>query len=598
MKLKQLENKLDDLSIQDLEEIMFSLGDYEEMPVDIETFVTDEYYLGGFFNGKFRPYWLEVLKRIFPSPACKDEYNIVVLKGSIGRGKTWAGCVGILYDIHKLLCLKSPQEHIGAMWKDRLFNVFFDVTEKGAEESGWGSVTSMMNSSPYFREQLAKAPKIKTGSLLPKNIDLKIASRLHQTLGKGVLNVLLDEANFGIIKNQVPDVFNSLLRRRQSRFLPGKIWITTSEKSSSSAVNNILKGYEGKEGVYIDGGSIENSALWHVVPERYSKERFKIFVGNETIQPEIIENDESNLLKEFPELIIDVPEELRSEFERDIHSTLRDLAGIGTELTYRLFKDKVRLNKAIKTAAIFPDVIQLDFDDDNDQIYSRLLFKEYFNNTPYGNNPRTIHIDIGLTNDSLGIAACVLTGFEKKRILDPVTLEYVDVTVPMTATEWSFGIKNKPGQEVPLDKVKTFLFWLAKKKYPINCISFDSYQSRHFKQLMEKEGFTVDIVSVDKETYPYFNLRDCMYKGYHTVPHSANTDKKQNLKKELQELEVIDSGRRVDHPIEGSKDIADGVAGSHYVMTRDAYKYRWSFAKPIEKSRSEKFIEDVWGEML
>ena len=47
--------------------------DWKEIPVDIETFIHDPYYLGrGLINaeGKFTlfPYWEELLKKIYPDP--------------------------------------------------------------------------------------------------------------------------------------------------------------------------------------------------------------------------------------------------------------------------------------------------------------------------------------------------------------------------------------------------------------------------------------------------------------------------------------------------------------------------------------------------
>ena len=74
--------------------------DYEEIPVDVDTFLDDPHYLGqglwitDEFTGERRctvfPYWREVLKKIFPDNTT-TAVNTVVLAGAIGIGKTFAG---------------------------------------------------------------------------------------------------------------------------------------------------------------------------------------------------------------------------------------------------------------------------------------------------------------------------------------------------------------------------------------------------------------------------------------------------------------------------------------------------------------------------
>lgn len=71
------------------EELIYE--DYDEIPVDVETFLYDKNYLGnGLINaeGKFTvfPYWVETLKKIFPNNI-DTAYNTLVLTGGIGLGK-------------------------------------------------------------------------------------------------------------------------------------------------------------------------------------------------------------------------------------------------------------------------------------------------------------------------------------------------------------------------------------------------------------------------------------------------------------------------------------------------------------------------------
>ena len=56
------------------------LEDYEEIPVDIDTFLHDSKYLGkGLIDNEGRftvyPYWVKTLKKIFPDPLKPAQYN-------------------------------------------------------------------------------------------------------------------------------------------------------------------------------------------------------------------------------------------------------------------------------------------------------------------------------------------------------------------------------------------------------------------------------------------------------------------------------------------------------------------------------------------
>lgn len=61
--------------------------DYDEIPVDIDTFLTDPLYLGEFTNrGRNLTYrkWPEALRAWFPNPLAPSPYVEVALTGAIG----------------------------------------------------------------------------------------------------------------------------------------------------------------------------------------------------------------------------------------------------------------------------------------------------------------------------------------------------------------------------------------------------------------------------------------------------------------------------------------------------------------------------------
>ena len=80
--------------------------DYNEIPVDIETFITDDRYLGRAWkssDGKLSlyPFWLEQLKKLFPNPFTIN-FNTVLESGARGLGKSEIACSAIC----ATLCIK------------------------------------------------------------------------------------------------------------------------------------------------------------------------------------------------------------------------------------------------------------------------------------------------------------------------------------------------------------------------------------------------------------------------------------------------------------------------------------------------------------
>lgn len=576
---EELEYYLSQLDLAKLEELYSEFCDFEHAPVSINEFLDSDKYLGNYFQGGLFPHWRKVLNEIYPSPHYSP-YWLINFRGSIGAGKTSIVCAGLVYDLYRLLCMKSPQRNLGVLPQSIIVFSIFNVTMTLATDVIWGKLSQMFTSSPFFSALLGKLgtrPKDRI-TLFPKNITFSNSSRITHTLGKDVYSAIMSEANFEILGGQVYDTFNSLIRRMESRFMrpgggiPGKIWLDSSETDKFSVVNKIVDQYRSKPGIFIS-----QEPIWNVVTQRnnqpiYSGKRFWVYCGSDLKQPFIVESSQDKILQDEPEQCLEVPVEHRDAFEGDIHASLRDLAGKPTVANYKLYRLKDRLNRGLSVSPLFPDTFQLDMDDNSDQISNYCLVPNYFSAPLQPHIPRNIHIDIGISGDRLGIAATYVSKFEDRTIRDNLTFEEVSENVPRVITEWAFGLEPRPGKQIPLWKVRLFLLYLSKLGYPIGKTTFDGFQSSDSCQLMIKEGFDCEIVSVDRTMDAHMVTRTLIYEGRQMVPGNKI------LKRELEELEVSSDGQKIDHPeknmdgTKGSKDIADAVAGSTFVTVRDAHK--------------------------
>ena len=139
--LKNLNDKEKELALKILQEMSekgnseiyeeLKYADYEEIPVDIETFLHDKKYLGNALydpEGRFTlyPYWEKKLKEIFPTPTT-TRYNTIIFTGAIGLGKSTIAVICLLYLLYRLLCLKDPYLHYGLQPIDKISISFLSI---------------------------------------------------------------------------------------------------------------------------------------------------------------------------------------------------------------------------------------------------------------------------------------------------------------------------------------------------------------------------------------------------------------------------------------------------------------------------------------
>lgn len=588
--LEELENKGNSGRLKELYD-----QDYDEYPVDIHTFVTDEHYMGGILDDKIYPLWLEHMET-FLSPT--QPIIEVVLTGSIGSGKTTIGLISVCYHLHRILCLKNPQEYYGLLDSDEIVFAIFNATLDLASNVGMDKISKMIRNAPFFSEKLIDNPRAPEQINFPKNISIEVGSQFSHTLGKHVFAALLDEANFQENSSvdqkdsQVMKSYNALYRRMESRFLgkggslPGQLFMISSKNNKTSFLEVHIEQNQNRDTTYVI-----DEPIWEFKKHlgNYSGETFRVMLGDQQRDSKILPKGDK-----APEgyEVIDVPEEYRLSFERDIDSALKDIAGKATYSDVNLVKNRARVREGIVhniedlgewKSPFTTDLVVLDFDDDDTEIrdYIDIPYFNRYLDIIGRHQPRAIHIDIGVTGDALGIAM----GFtEGKREIIEVNLEGEQITREKELYRMDFQIRitNLEGKELPLHKIITFIVWLRKLGVNIRMCSTDGYQSTMLRQLLRKRGFDTDLVSVDKTDDAYIYLKD------------AHMDKRILFYSddvyllELFDLLHFSKKQKVDHPRKnakggkGSKDVADAVCGVIYDLVNDKQEIKNADRRPID----------------
>jgi hypothetical protein len=94
--------------------------------------------------------------------------------------------------------------------------------------------------------------------------------------------------------------------------------------------------------------------------------------------------------------------------------------------------------------------------------------------------------------------------------------------------------------------------------YDIKWVSLDGFQSADFIQTMRRSRLSSGVVSMDRTPDPYLLTRQLILDGMVSGPDSKLA------RDELKGLVWVSQNTKIDHPADGSKDLADTIAGVCY----------------------------------
>ena len=319
------------------------LQDLTSTPVDIETFIKDPNYLGNAFT-EIYPYWLDVLKDVYADPL-RSRYTDVILAGSLGTGRSYAVVAGFLYDLYILTLVKNPHEKWTLIPTTPIdMAIFVGNTENYFEDV----VLDALSISPYFRSTLLPGKgSILEENMFPNNIGIITASCRRFYIGRAIVGAIFDcEVEDNKEGSEIAHCYENCRRRVITRFMgadgivPCRMWAVSS---SSGLLNSFLK--EHIDAIrFDDHQKVVEPYIWDVNWHKgvYSGDTFTVFVGDDTNEPRIL-NDDEIVDDSYNGRVIRVPVEYRKDFVHDVYASLLDLAGIPVQkpmpqrpgLTYR-----------------------------------------------------------------------------------------------------------------------------------------------------------------------------------------------------------------------------------------------------------------------
>lgn len=575
--------------------------DYNEIPVDIDTFIDDERYLRYAWydtEGKCKlyPFWRDQLHLIFPNNL-EINYNNLIESGARGLGKSEIAVLIAAYLMYRLMCLKNPLEHFHMKPTEKFCFAFMNIKIDDAEEIANHKFQNTVKLSPWFLSHGTLQGRGNKMWVPPEYIDIIIGSGPSDVIGKPIYFAFFDEISF--IKNQdieiqkkkAMDMIDTAVGGMLTRFIykgknPTLLVLASSKRSDKSFLEEHMKKLIEEKDV---NSLIIDKAVWEVKPAgTYGEGWFRIALGNKFKVSQIIpDKDEDDIWIRKGYQILKVPEFFRAKFRQDLERSLCDYAGrSSSELSKYISGTSVEdnLDDSLQNPFI-DDVIEVGNDKKDLAEYKNFFDLDKVDKSMMS-KPLFVHLDMSVSGDMTGIAGVWIKG---KKVSTDENMSK-DLTFQLA---FSVSVKAPKGRQISFEKNRNFVRWLKQKGFKIKKLTSDTFQAYDLQQQLKSEGFDCEILSVDRVDSdhickPYQYLKSTIDEGRIRLYPSKK------LITELTELERNINTGKVDHPPNGSKDAADAVCGATFTASKYAEEFAFDYGEDldtvIEANKSENEI--------
>lgn len=550
---------------------------FEERPATIMEFIGPGYLD---IEEMVRPGIKEALVDIFGDEVNGGNIALVLramITGAIGIGKTTIASIILPYMCHWVLCLKDPQRFFDLLPGSRIAFMMMSTSEDQARQVIFDDVKARIEHSDWFIHKYPYDPAWKKQIKFPKDINILPGDSAETTFeGYNILGGIIDEADSHKVtkdKDYAQIGYDTINARIESRYDDrGLIVVIGQMKKAEGFASRTFEKFSKDPKAHTTRMTIWESRGWNY--PRYLKpdgtrDSFFYDQRRREIVPDKVGRD---MVANGVDHIFEVPMVYKQSFINDPIKALRDLAGIPPAIGDPFIGsvDKIESCRArwIERHGLESPV---------NKSVARPLLADWFraDNDP---RKRVVHIDLATSpdGDALGMA---MGHVEEIR-------EVEDEDKPYIVIDMLYRVKARPGYEIQLSDIRRVIYELRdERKFKVKKVTYDGFQSTDSIQQLRKKRFMADNLSVDRSTLPYEDLRDAIiderleFPPYVTFRNIGDTDEEQIAIRELMQLE--DTGKKIDHPTKGSKDLADAMAGVVTTLMGDR-----SFRRGLRSSRS------------
>lgn len=568
-------------------------ADYKEIPVDIETFLSDDNYLGKAWkdaSGKLKlyPFWLDILKQLFPDNISTN-YQTLLESGARGIGKSEIACGAICpYLMYRIMCLKNPMEFYHLKLTEKIVFAFMNIKLDLAKEIAISKFQKTIQMSPWFMTKGTMTQKDNQPYWVPPEpLFVVVGSQSDDVIGKPIYFAFFDEISF--IRNQdidkqkqkAKDMIDTALGGMSTRFIhdgknPTLLVVASSKRSEQSFMESYIKLLAENEK---DNTLVVDKPVWEVKPKgTYKDEYFYIGLGNKFLDNVVIPDSDINILDTYKEKgykIVKAPIDFRSKALEDLERMLCDYAGISSFSSNKYMSATIIndcINEEFKNP--FPDIIETgNGKDDKLEYYN--MFNMSLIPKHLMSKPLYVHLDMSISGDMTGIAGVWIIG---KKVSTDENNQSKDLSFQLA---FSTSIKAPKGHQVSFAKNRNFIRWLKEAGFRLKGISYDTFQSYDTGQQLQAEGFNCEILSVDRcnanhVCVPYQYFKSTIYEKRITMYRSNR------LFDEMVDVERNINTGKVDHTPNYHKDVLDAVVGATFTASKNAEQYAFDYGETLD----------------
>lgn len=542
----------------ELDDLLNALNnsEFEEIPVDVQTFVTSKEYLGLPPLSAYQILLIEMATQIYSEETLHNiyEYRVaanrwkqtkreVIMMLGKGSGKDYCSTIACAYVVYLLLCLKDPQSYYQKPPGDAIDIVNIAINADQASRVFFRGIVQRIKNSPWFKGKYnAKfdgEPAQSNEIHFSKNINLYSGHSQRESFeGYNFIFVILDEiAGFAMESNTgnylaatADEVYKTYANSVLSRFPEhGKLLMLSFPRYKGDF---ITKRYEQviaeKETILREQEVMINPELPDI-PDNYLTIRWEedhimnySTPGVFALRRPSWEVNPTKKIENYLPAFIDNSVDAASRF-----------ACMPPDAVDAFFKDRTKIEAAFtKRNGVETDGRFLDE-------FKPIPGKRYF-----------VHVDLARLHDNCAVALAHVDSWQQRRIggsfLEPVPFVVVD------AVRWWTPTKDK---SVNFEDVREYIVSLKNRGFDVHLTTFDRWESADMMQYLSSVGMRNERLSVAKKHYEDM----AMVVGEERVygPHI------ELLIDELLSLQITRNDK-VDHPRKKSKDLSDAVCGAIY----------------------------------
>lgn len=493
---------------------------------------------------------------------------------------------------YELSCWKNIPALFGLKNTTSISGMYFSLTKAQAEISGFRDIRNLIDDTQYFRDHFPRNERLDTRLDFPENVFIYFGSNVSHQISLNLVLSIVDEANFfkdakankksndPTMGSKVADLHGSLLNRQASRFT-GKegnkslsILISSPTFYSSYTQTRIQLAKDNPHAKVI------KPRKWDTTPELYSGKKFYVFLGNDKLDPKILDSKEDlnivcdsmdappvifddieDAIEECPpyvkDVIGDVPIELYENYRTNLIKSIGDFSAHSVQTQGKLFNSRKVFYSCVDRELpnlffkpMFTISTQTKGDSNSIDHYLRGAFENQ-------DKPRYIHIDQSTSGDCTGFSSVYVGG----QSTDEDGISKRNIVV-------DFSLRIVPpsdGGQIDIEKVRSFVYYMRNKlKLKIGKVTYDQFQSSESLQRLRKDGFNCGKQSVESDV-PYLTFLNLFYQDRIRMPEQTA----ELVAEEIFDLQHFRELKKVDHVEGKAKDVCDSLVGAVWAALND-----------------------------